>query len=169
MPILWPPDAKNWLTGKVPDDRKEWGQEKGTTDDKMVGWHHWLNGHEFEQAPRVGDGQGCLVCCCPRGRKESDTTEWLGWTEHTESSIGLLHGSWSHIGGSPSSCLTHSTCKEPTRIWFKNQKSWMIMNEPLILIHWLLFEKFNVNLAFPPFLPWCYPKSNKVSIRHCSF
>ena len=49
---------------------------KGTTEDKMVGWHQQLDGHEFEQAPRVGDGQGSLVSCCPRGRKESDTAEW---------------------------------------------------------------------------------------------
>ena len=74
-PILWPPDAKNWLTGKDPDAGKDWRQEeKGMTEDEMVGWHHWLDGHEFEQAPGVGDGQGSL-CCSPWGYKESDTTE----------------------------------------------------------------------------------------------
>ena len=58
-PILWPPDAKNWFTGKDPDAGKVWRQEeKGTTEDERVGWHHWLDGHEFEQAPGVGDGQG---------------------------------------------------------------------------------------------------------------
>ena len=63
-PILWPPDAKNWLIGKDPDAGKGWKQkEKGTTEDDMVGWHHWLNGHEFEQAPGFGDGQVNLVCC----------------------------------------------------------------------------------------------------------
>ena len=56
-------------------------EEKGTTEDEMVGWHHWFNGHEFEQAPGVGDGQGSLVCCSPWGHKELDTTEWLNWTE----------------------------------------------------------------------------------------
>ena len=81
-PILWSPDAKNWLIGKDPDAGKDWGQdEKGTTEDEMVGWHHWLNGHEFEQAPGVGDGQGSLVCCSPWGRKESDTTKGWNWAE----------------------------------------------------------------------------------------
>ena len=76
--ILWPPDAKNWLNGKAPDAGKDWRwEEKGTTEDEMVGWHHWPDGHEFELAPGVGDGQGGLVCCSPRGYKESDTTEWL--------------------------------------------------------------------------------------------
>ena len=65
-PVLWPPDVKNWLTGKNPDAGKDWRQEeKGMTEDEMVGWHHRLNGCEFEQAP--GDcGQGSLVCCCPK-------------------------------------------------------------------------------------------------------
>ena len=80
-PIFWPPDA-NWLIWKDPDAGKDWRQEeKGTTDDEMIGWHHWLNGHEFEQAPGVGDGQGSLACCSPWSRKESDTTEQLNWTE----------------------------------------------------------------------------------------
>ena len=78
--ILWPPDAKNWFTGKDPHAGKDWRQEeKGTTDDEMVGCHQWPNGHEFEQAPGVGDGQGGLACCSPWGREESDTTEWLNW------------------------------------------------------------------------------------------
>ena len=71
--ILWPPDAKNWLIGKDPDAGKDWRQEeKGMTEDEVVGWHHQLNGHEFEQAPGVDDGQGSLACCSPWGRKESD-------------------------------------------------------------------------------------------------
>ena len=70
-PILWPPDAKNQLIGKDPDAGKDWRQEeKGMTEDEMVGWHHWLDGHEFKQAPGVGAGQGSLLCCCPWGRKE---------------------------------------------------------------------------------------------------
>ena len=78
--ILWPPDAKNWLLGKDLDAGKDWRQEeKGTTEDEMVGWHHRLNGHEFEQALGVGDGQGSLTCCSPWGCKESDTTERLNW------------------------------------------------------------------------------------------
>ena len=79
---FWPSDAKNWLIGKDPDAGKDWRQEeKGRTEDEMVGCYHWLDGHEFEQAPRVGDGQGSLACCSPWGCKESDTTEWLNWTD----------------------------------------------------------------------------------------
>ena len=79
---LWLPDAKNWLFGKDPNAVKDWRQEKkGMTEDEMAGCHHWRNGHEFEQAPGVGDGQRSLVCCSPWGCKESDTTEWLDWTE----------------------------------------------------------------------------------------
>ena len=80
--IIWPPDAKNWLIGKDPYAGKDWRQkEKGFTQDEMVGWHHQLNGHEFEQAPRVGDGQESLECCSSQGHKESDMTEQLNWTE----------------------------------------------------------------------------------------
>ena len=82
-PILWPPDVKSWLFRKDPDAWKDWRQEeKGMTEDEMVGWHLWLNGHEFEQAPGVGDGQGSLVCCSPWGLKELKTTEQLKWTEN---------------------------------------------------------------------------------------
>ena len=70
VPILWPPDGKNWLTGKDPDAGKDWRQEeKGMTEDKMVGWYLWLNGHKFEQALRDGEGHGSLACCSPRGCK----------------------------------------------------------------------------------------------------
>ena len=83
-PILWPPDAKSWLTGKDPDAGKDWRQEeKGTTENKMVGWHHRFDGHEFEQALGVGDGQGSLVCCSPWSHKESDMIEWLKWTDYS--------------------------------------------------------------------------------------
>ena len=81
-PILWPPDAKSWLIWKDLDAGKDWRQEeKGTTEDEMVGWHHRLSAHEFEWTPGVDDGQGGLVCCSPWGCKESDTTERLNWTE----------------------------------------------------------------------------------------
>ena len=79
IPILWLPDAKSWLIGKDPDAGKDWGQEKkGVTEDEMVGWHHWLNGHESE--PALGDsegGQGSLECCSPWGQKELGTTRQL--------------------------------------------------------------------------------------------
>ena len=79
-PIFWPPDAKSWLIGKAPDAGKDWEQEeKGTTEDEMVGWHHRLNGHGFEHALRIGDGQGSLACCSPWVRKELDRTERLNW------------------------------------------------------------------------------------------
>ena len=81
-PIHWPLDVKNWLIWKDPDAGKDWRQEdKQMTEDEMVGWHHWLNGHEFEQAPGVGDAQGNLACYSPWGCKELDTTEQLRWTD----------------------------------------------------------------------------------------
>ena len=81
-PTLWPPDAKNWLIGKDPNTGKVWRQEeKRMTEDEMVGWHHQLNGCEFEQALGAGDGQGSLACCNPWGCKESDMTQWLNWTD----------------------------------------------------------------------------------------
>ena len=91
-PILWPPHVKSWLIWKDPDARKDWGQEeKGTTEDEMVGWHHWLNGHEFEWTPGVGDGQGGLACYSPWGRKESDTTERLHWLTDAIHMISALY------------------------------------------------------------------------------
>ena len=79
---LWPPDAKSWLIWKDPDAGKDWGQEeKRTTEDEMVGWHHLLNEREFGWTLGVGDGQGGLACCSPWGRKKSDLTERLNWTE----------------------------------------------------------------------------------------
>ena len=81
-PVLWPPHTKSWLIGKDPDAGRDWGQEeKGMTEDEMAGWHHWLNGCKSEWTPGDGDGQGGLACCDSWGRKESDTTERLNWTE----------------------------------------------------------------------------------------
>ena len=81
-PVIWPPHVESWLIGKDSDAGRDWGQEeKGTTKDEMAGWHHWLDGRESEWTPGVGDGQGGLVCCDSWGRKESDTTERLNWTE----------------------------------------------------------------------------------------
>ena len=80
-PILWPPHVKSWLIWKDPDAGKDQRQEeKGLTEDEMVGWHHRLDGHGFVKALGVGDGQGSLACCSPWGQKESDMTEWLNWT-----------------------------------------------------------------------------------------
>ena len=80
-PVLWPPHAKSWRVGKDSDAGRDWGrEEKGTTEDEMAGWHHWLDGRESGWTPGVGDGQGGLACCDSWGRKESDTTQQLNWT-----------------------------------------------------------------------------------------
>ena len=87
-PVLWPPNAKSSLIGKDSDAGRDWGQEeKGTTEDEMAGWHHRLDGQEFGWTPGVGDGQGGLVCCNSWDHTESDTTEWLNWTEQCISVI----------------------------------------------------------------------------------
>ena len=87
-PILWPPDMKNWLIWKAPDAGKDWRQEeKGMTEDDMVGWNHWLKGQEFEQTLGDGEGQESLVCCSPWGCEESDMTEWLANNNNRESFI----------------------------------------------------------------------------------
>ena len=91
---LWPPDEKGPLTRKDPDAGKDWRQEeKGTTEDEMVGWHHWLNGHAYEQALEAGDGQGSLACCSPWSHKESDMTDWVIEQQQQQSkylSIGVF-------------------------------------------------------------------------------
>ena len=80
-PILWPPHAKSWLIGKDSDAGRDWEQEEtGTTEGEMAGWHHWLDGHEFEWTQGIGDGQGGLACWDSWSCKDSDTTE-LNWTE----------------------------------------------------------------------------------------
>ena len=95
VPILSPPDAKNWLTRNDPHAGKDWRQEeKGMTEDEMVGWHHWLNGREFEQAPGVGDGQGSLACFSPWICKESDMTDWTELkcnNYHAKENIDYFH------------------------------------------------------------------------------
>ena len=81
-PTFWPPDVKRELIRKDPSAGKDWRQEeKGMAEDEMVGWHHWLNGHELEQALGNGEGQGNLACCSPWSHKELAMTEWLKWTE----------------------------------------------------------------------------------------
>ena len=103
-PILWLSDVKSWLIWKDPDAGKDWGQEeKGKTEDEMVGWHHRLNGHEFEWVLGFGDGRGGLACCSSWGHKESDMTVRLTWTElkaHlTAHSRCLTLSKWSHHCG----------------------------------------------------------------------
>ena len=91
-PVLWSPHPKNWLIVKDSDAGRDWGQEeKGTTEDEMAGWHHWLDGRESEWTPGVGDGQGGLAWCDSWGHRELDTTEQLNWTEL---SVQLFLTSW---------------------------------------------------------------------------
>ena len=91
IPILWPPDAKSLLIGKDPYAGKDWRwEEKGMTEDEMVGWRHWLDGHEFEQTPGVGNGQEGLACCSPWGCKELDITEQLNWLTETALDCSVL-------------------------------------------------------------------------------
>ena len=92
-PVLWPSHAKSWLIGKDCDAGRDWGQEeKGTTEDEMPGWHHWLDGREFEWSPGVGYGLVCLACYDSWGHKELDTTEQLNWTELNWTVTHFLYG-----------------------------------------------------------------------------
>ena len=97
-PILWLPDMKNWYIGKDPDAGKDWRrEEKRATEDEMIGWHYWLDGHEFEQALGVGDVQGSLACCSLWGHKDSDMTEQLNWSELIYLITGSLYLSTNFI------------------------------------------------------------------------
>ena len=91
-PTLWPLDVKNWLIGKDSDSGKDWRQEEKRTENEMIGWHHQLYGHEFEQTPGDGEGQGSPMCRSPWGHKELDMTEWLNWTNAPSraSQVGLV-------------------------------------------------------------------------------
>ena len=115
-PILWSSDAKSWLIWKDPDAGKDWGQEeKGTTEDDMVGWHHRLNGHGFGWTPGVGDGQGGLACCGSWGCKESDTTEQLKWTAQ------IVTCWWQNWLSLWSSVMVLSMWKEATYLRWKHK------------------------------------------------
>ena len=136
-PILWPPDAKNWLIRKDSDAEEDWRQEeKGMTEDEMVGWHHRLDGNDFTQAPGVGDGQGSLGCCSPWGHKESDTTEQLNWlTEKSKPRLPLPK------------CLL---------VYF------LLYSRSLLLIH---FKYGNVYMIFPKSLTIRSPQQPKCLFR----
>ena len=111
-PIVWPPDRKNWLTEEDPDAGKDWRLEgMGTTENEMIGWLHWLNGHKFEQAPGIGDVQGSLVCCSSWGRRvRHDWATELNWTELT-----LERCYWDYLKYTllafPPVCLDHSSAR----------------------------------------------------------
>ena len=132
LPGLWLSYAKSWLIGKDSDAGRDWGQEeKGMTEDEMAGWHHWLHGHEFKWTPAVGYGQGGLACCSSWGCKESDTTEWLNWTElnwwppsvDTKPTLNLSCSAHSfHV-----SSQMYSWHKSHTRqcVWVSSAGSWL--------------------------------------------
>ena len=112
--VLWPPHAKSWLFGKDSDAGRDWGQEKkGTTEDEMAGWHHWLDGCEFEWAPGVNDGQGGLVCCSSWGCKETSTTERLNWTESVPVAGPSLFGAQKSILKIPRTCYVNVLSRKP--------------------------------------------------------
>ena len=102
-PILWPSNAKSQLIGKDPDAGKDWGEEeKGVTEDRMVAWHHWLSGHEFEQALGDDEGQGSLACCGPWDCKESDMAEWTTTKIRNQTRMPTLTTVIQHSTGSSS-------------------------------------------------------------------
>ena len=120
-PILWPLDTKNWLTGKDTDAGKDWRrEEKGMTEDEMVGWHYRLSGREFEQTLGDTEGQGTLACSIPWGCQESDMTEWLNWRCDS-----LFHNLLSH----QNLYSSHLICNQYKWTWkFGNLHQWLFYN-----------------------------------------
>ena len=137
-PILWSPDVENWLLGRDPDAGKDWRQEEnGTTEDEIGGWHHRLNGHEFEQAPGVGDGQVSLACCRPWGCKVSDMTEQLNWTDANSWLTGKRPWCWERwmAGGEGDDREWDGWMASPTRwtwVW-ASSRSWWWTGKPGML------------------------------------
>ena len=146
--MLCPPDEKNSLSGKDPDAGKDWRQELGMTQDEMVGWHHRLEGHEFEQAPGVGDGQGSLACCSQWGYKELDTTEWLNWTESTAFLLGSANQQIT--GRRAEEEKSHGTSYSA----FGGASGWGYMPHPPICV----CRKFQLPLSFPNSLCLLQPR-----------
>ena len=135
-PILWPPHTKSWVIGKDLDSGRDWGQEeKGTTEDEMVGWHHWLDGHELEWTPGVGNGQGGLARCNSWGRKESDMTERLNWTELN----------WKENATKVEShCFTSNTSLEKNDVISRKTKRWLRTNW-IAIISWYSYHYFKTS------------------------
>ena len=121
-PILWPPDGKSWLIRKDPDAGDDWRQEeKEVTEDEMVGWNHWLNGHESEQTLGYGEREGSLTCCCSWVCKESQKVKWLSdWTTnalqyaHHQNGVSFCHCTVD---------LTYPFCPPPGLFLFSNHYS----------------------------------------------
>ena len=133
-PVLWLPHAKGWLIGKDSDARGDWGQEeKGTTEDEKAGWHHWLDGREFEWTLGDGDGQGGVACCDSWGRKESDTTERLNWTEHMKVWKWF---SYEFRGNSSMASSLHSLfLPGPSVVTGSNLCFWVLLSKKYIRAH----------------------------------
>ena len=98
-PVVWPPDGKSWLIRKNPDAGKDWRQKKGMTEDEIVGWHHQLNGYEFDQALADGEGQGSLACCMQSMGSQRVVNDWVQQNKWT-----LWHGEWFLVFFSNSAC-----------------------------------------------------------------
>ena len=130
IPILWPPHSKNWLIRKDPDARKDWRQEeKGMKEDEMVGWHHWLDIHEYEHALGVGDRRGGLACCSPWGHKEWHMTEQLNWTELDYSSS---HGYfWTSEDIHPRTPSHNICCKALMRKMSSRHSVWVVSRQKI--------------------------------------
>ena len=142
--ILWPPAVKNQLIGKDLDAGKDWGQEdKGPTEDEMVGWHHRLNGHEFEQTLGDSEGQGGLACCDSWGRKESRLSDWteLNWMTGKHSRLGVLQSTESKCDGhdlateqQQQSAILQYKIKNKVREWEKRQCQCSIASHQYIIV-----------------------------------
>ena len=155
-PIICSPDAKSQLTGKDPDAREDWGQdEKRVIEDEMVEWHHWLNGHEFEQTLGDSEGQGSLVCCSPWGRKES--TRLSDWTTYIHPLLPSLPSlALSHLSRSSQSTRLGSLCYTAT----SHQLSIL---HPIVHICWCYF----LPSSHPLPLPLC-PQVHSLNLCLCS-
>ena len=155
-PILGPPDMKSWLIRKDPDAGKDWRQEeKGMTEDEIVGWHYWLDGHEFEQALGDDEGWGSLACCSPWGRKESDMTEWLNNNKILLSAYSVP-GEWSintHILDEWNMVLIHRNFRTSmeSRYWhiYQTWKYRQVQSTTeLRSIHWVTRKDFTEEATF---------------------
>ena len=164
--ILWPPDAESWLIRKDPDAGKDWGQdEKGMTEDEMVGWHHRHNGHGFGWTLRVGDGQGGLARCGSWGRKESDTTKQLNWTKLKASFAGYFISSPYMKAFPKIPIIFYPGLRSPPRV---HQVMWLL---PSISLMWRA-AKYLSNISFSyyfhrsPMICWKHPRT---CFQHLSF
>ena len=134
-PVLWPPILKNWLIGKDPDAGKDWRQEeKETIEGEMVGWHGQLNGHEFEQAPGVGDGQQGLACSKPWGHKESHTTERLNWTEVARGQWRMRKFGSDSLNAAKGGFATPLWCSPSTPMVTDEVKVWLLWPSTVVMI-----------------------------------